>query len=181
VWANSLVDRIVSEALEPAGAVAEPYALWAIEKRRRLVVPLTHRAIELVDDLRVTERLKLFILNLGHTCLAERWLADGRPAGETVREILSEPAMRTYLDAIYDEEILPVFAAAGISEAPAYRATVIERFRNPFLKHQLSDIAINHATKKERRIGGLKALASEVAPAMMLPRLTAIAGSGLGG
>lgn len=32
IWANSLVDRIVSEALEPIGAVAEPYALWAIER-----------------------------------------------------------------------------------------------------------------------------------------------------
>ena len=31
LWVNSLVDRIVSEPLEPAGAVAEPYALWAVE------------------------------------------------------------------------------------------------------------------------------------------------------
>ena len=31
VFANSLVDRIVSSAITPAGAVAEPYALWAIE------------------------------------------------------------------------------------------------------------------------------------------------------
>ena len=72
IWASSLVDRIVSGALEPAGAVAEPYALWAIERQPRLVVPCTPPAIRLVDDLAVTERLKLFILNLGHTCLAER-------------------------------------------------------------------------------------------------------------
>jgi tagaturonate reductase len=86
VWANSLVDRIVSGALEPAGAVAEPYALWAIERQRRLVAPCRHPAIKMVDDLAVTERLKLFILNLGHTCLAEAWSADRRPPGETVRE-----------------------------------------------------------------------------------------------
>ena len=181
VWANSLVDRIVSEALEPAGAVAEPYALWAIEKQDRLVPPCTHRFIKIVDDLSVTERLKLFILNLGHTCLAERWLADRRPEGETVKEMLGEPATRRYLDAIYDEEVLQVFAAAGINEAPAYRATVMERFSNPFLKHRLSDIATSHATKKERRIGGLRTLASEVAPGLTLPRLTAIARSGMVG
>ena len=64
VWASSLVDRIVSGALEPAGAVAEPYALWAIERQPRLTVPCIHPAIRLVDDLAVTERLKLFILNL---------------------------------------------------------------------------------------------------------------------
>lgn len=179
VWANSLVDRIVSGAIEPAGAIAEPYALWAIENQPRLVLPCTHRCIKLVDDLAVTERLKLFILNLGHTCLAERWIADRRRADETVREILADAAMRAWLDAIYDGEVLPVFAAAGIAEAPAYRATVIERFRNPFLDHRLADIAANHGPKKERRIGGLRSLAAEVAPGLKLPLLTAIEGSGV--
>lgn len=181
IWASSLVDRIVSGALEPAGAIAEPYALWAIERQRGLIPPCRHRAIRLVDDLAVTERLKLFILNLGHTCLAEGWIVDRRPPGETVRECLSDPAIRAFLDAIYDREVLPVFAAAGIAEAPAYRASVIERFLNPFLDHRLSDIATHHAPKKERRIGGLRKLAAEVAPTLKQPILTSIETSGIGG
>ena len=181
VWGNSLVDRIVSAALEPAGAVAEPYALWAIEKQERLKPPCSHPAIRLVDDLGVTERLKLFILNLGHTCLAERWIVDRRPPGETVRLCLAEPAMRSFLDRIYDGEVLPVFAAAGIGDAPAYRASVIERFLNPFLAHRLSDIAQHHAAKKVRRIGGLRKLAAEVAPGLDLPVLSAIETSAVGG
>ena len=32
VFADTLVDRIVSEQLEPIGAIAEPYALWAIRR-----------------------------------------------------------------------------------------------------------------------------------------------------
>lgn len=179
VWANSLVDRIVSEAIEPAGAVAEPYALWAIEKQARLAMPCRHPAVVPVDDLKVTESLKLFILNLGHTCLAERWIADRRPRDETVREILSDAGMRSWLDALYDEEVLPVFKAAGIGEAPAYRQTVMGRFLNPFLRHRLADIATNHAVKKERRIGGLRRLASEVAPDLRLDRLTMIEMSGV--
>src|SRR6185312_13878940 len=67
LWANTLVDRIVSAALEPVGAVAEPYALWAIEKQPGLAMPCVHPCIRPVDDLATTERLKLFILNLGHT------------------------------------------------------------------------------------------------------------------
>ena len=39
IWVNSLVDRIVSEPLEPVGAVAEPYALWAIEDQPGLELP----------------------------------------------------------------------------------------------------------------------------------------------
>jgi len=180
VFANSLVDRIVSTALEPAGACAEPYALWAIERQPRLVVPLTHRDIRVVDDLKVTERLKLFLLNLPHTCLAERWLADGRRQDETVRELVADAAIQAWLDALYDEELLPVFAAAGVSEAPAYRATIIDRFRNPFLDHRLSDIVMNHRDKKERRVGGFMRWAGNVAPEVKLPRLAAIAASGLG-
>ena len=42
VWVNSLVDRIVSEPLEPLGAVAEPYALWAIEDQPGLELPCRH-------------------------------------------------------------------------------------------------------------------------------------------
>jgi len=181
VWANSLVDRIVSDALEPAGAVTEPYALWAIEKQDGLHIPLTHPAVKPVDDLTVTARLKLFILNLGHTCLAERWLADRRPAEENVRTILSDPAIRAWLDAIYDDEVLPVFAAAGIEEAPDYRLEVMQRFFNPFLDHRMADIAMNHAAKKARRIGGLLEIAADSAPGHQMPILVAVRDSGLEG
>ncbi len=180
VFPNSLVDRITTTALEPAGAVTEPYALWAIERQPRLVMPFTHRNVRMVDDLKVTERLKLFLLNLPHTCLAERWLADDREKDETVRELVADPAIRDYLDSLYDEELLPVFAAAGVGEAPAYRATVIDRFRNPFLDHRLADIIMNHRDKKAWRIGGFIRWAGEVAPDVKLPRLEAIAASGLG-
>ncbi|HET7714974.1 MAG TPA: mannitol dehydrogenase family protein [Bauldia sp.] len=180
VFANSLVDRIVSAAIEPAGAVAEPYALWAIERQPRLVVPFTHRAVRLVEDLKVTERLKLFLLNLPHTCLAERWLAEGRRKDESVREIVGDPEIRSWLDVLYDEELLPVFAAAGIAEAPAYRTSVIDRFRNPFLDHRLADIVMNHRDKKERRVGGFISWAGAVAPDLRLDRLRAIGASGLG-
>ena len=97
-----------------------------------------------------------------------------------MREIVADPETRAWLDALYDEEILPVFAAAGVADAPAYRASVIDRFLNPFLDHRLSDIIMNHRDKKERRVGGLIAWASEVAPDLTLDRLRAIGASGLG-
>src|SRR6185369_1720764 len=88
VWANSLVDRIVSESLEPVGAVAEPYALWAIERQPRLVLPCVHPAIVLTDDLARFERLKLFLLNLGHTLLAQEWLRAGKAVDMTVLQAM---------------------------------------------------------------------------------------------
>src|SRR5215204_4467085 len=85
IWADTLVDRIVSQALEPIGAVAEPYALWAIERRPGLTMPCEHPAITLTDDLEPFEHLKLHILNLGHTVLVDLWWDQRRAPDETVR------------------------------------------------------------------------------------------------
>lgn len=153
VWANSLVDRIVAEELKPVGAVAEPYALWAIERQPRLQVPCSHPSIVLTDDLEQVERLKLFLLNLGHTYLAERWLRDGRSPDETVYQAMSDRVLRAELEAVWMDEAIPVFQAQGKrDDALAYLDDVRDRFLNPFLNHKIAHIAQNHAQKKQRRI-----------------------------
>jgi tagaturonate reductase len=173
IWANTLVDRIVSEPIEPAGAVAEPYALWAIENQPGLTVPCTHPAIVIVDDLAPYEKLKLHILNLGHTVLADIWMAENRPADETVKQILADAVLRKKLLAIYHREVVPGFAARGLGrEAEAYVAATLERFDNPFLDHRLRDIANHHAEKRVRRIVDFKVWTPDVA----MPLLAAIAG-----
>jgi tagaturonate reductase len=152
-FANSLVDRIVSEPIEPVGAVAEPYALWAIEQQEGLVLPCTHPAIVVTGDLERYQWLKLHILNLGHTFLADVWLREGRPASETVRDILSDAHVRFRLETVWQAEVLPVLAARGLGDAaPRYIREVLDRFLNPFLVHRLADIAGNHAEKIARRI-----------------------------
>jgi len=179
LWVNSLVDRIVSEPLEPLGAVAEPYALWAIEDQPGLELPCRHPAIVVAADLKPYERLKLFILNLGHTYLAELWAKEGGAPTLTVREAVADKTMRTKLDALYKEEVLPVFAAIGMGdEAQAYLKTVIERFSNPFLDHRLSEILINHEAKKQRRFGGLIELAKANEARVDQPRLKAALANG---
>ncbi len=172
-WGNTLVDRIVSEPIEPAGAIAEPYAIWAIERQNGLTLPCTHSAVRLVDDLTPYEKLKLHILNLGHTVLADRWMKEGRPANECVRDILADAAIRQSLESIYAQEVIPGFHANRLGkEAEAYVATTLERFGNPYLDHRLSDIAGNHAEKISRRIVGFL----DWCPDTPMPRLSAIAG-----
>jgi len=174
VWANSLVDRIVSEAIEPVGAVAEPYALWAIEAQPRLVLPCVHPAIVLTDDLARHERLKLFLLNAAHTWLAERWINDKRPADETVRAAMADTALRAELEALWLDEIVPVFDALDEGDAArAYLVDLRERLENPFLDHRIADIAQNHAQKKQRRLAPIVTMAAEHAPTLKQPRLLA--------
>lgn len=174
VWANSLVDRIVSQALHPVGAVAEPYALWAIERHPRLLLPCRHEDILLTDDLQRYERLKLFLLNAGHTLLAERWLADARAQDETVQQAMNDAGLRAELESFWADEVLPVFEALGQgAEAQAYLVDLRERLLNPFLDHRLSDIAQNHAQKKQRRFAPIVALADELRCGLAQPRLRA--------
>lgn len=159
LWVNSLVDRIVSEPLHPAGAVAEPYALWAIEARGGLVPPCSHPAVDLVADLGPVERRKLFVLNLGHSWMVSDWQARGGQArggqgAVFVRDVMADRDWSARLHHLYAEEVVPAFIAAG--EGPGihdYIAQTQERFANPFLDHRLEDIAQNHAEKLARRIG----------------------------
>ena len=174
IWANSLVDRIVSEALQPVGAVAEPYALWAIERQPGLVVPCVHEAVVLTDDLQRYERLKLYLLNLGHTFLAERWQCDALPADQTVFEAMNDPPLRAALEALWADEVLPVFDALGMrGDAQAYLVDLRDRLLNPFLVHRIADIAQNHAEKLQRRFAPVVQLARQLVPQLPQTRLRA--------
>ncbi|HEX6706212.1 MAG TPA: mannitol dehydrogenase family protein [Albitalea sp.] len=182
VWLNSLVDRIVAEPLYPVGAVTEPYALWAIERQERMVLPCRHPAIVLTDDLAPFERLKLMLLNLGHTYLAERWLVDARDPAETVRDAMVDVQLRSDLEAVWRDEVLPVFDALGEgARARDYLDGLRDRLLNPFLQHRLADIARDHALKKVRRIAPVVALAREHRLGLPQPRLGAALASHAGG
>jgi tagaturonate reductase len=162
IWVNSLVDRIVSEAIEPIGAVAEPYALWAIEAKPGMTLPCTHPNIVVTEHLVKYEQLKLWLLNLGHSYLAERWINDGRPKDETVVQAMSDPQLLADLEQVWLEEVIPVFASLNYeAEALEYLTQVKERFNNPFLAHRIADIAQNHDEKKRRRFLPVIALAQE--------------------
>lgn len=155
IFSNTLVDRIVSQPIEPAGAVAEPYALWAIQSRPGQVLPCSHPDIVVAPDIGHYEQLKLFILNLGHTFLTDRWIKAGLDRDMTVKALLARPEMREALERLYADEVVPGFALKGMGDAAgAYVRQTIERFENPFLEHRLSDIHQNHEEKIRRRMGG---------------------------
>ena len=111
VWANSLVDRIVPEALAPAGAVAEPYALWAIERQPRLVLPRTHPAIVVTDQSELTSA-SCSGCSTSVTPCSLSWLRAGQPPGMTVLDAMRGPGLaHSRLQGVRQDEALPVFEA----------------------------------------------------------------------
>ncbi|MBS9402347.1 mannitol dehydrogenase [Halomonas sp. TRM85114] len=158
LWIDTLVDRIVSATIEPVGAVAEPYGLWAIRDTPGLELPCRHPDVQVVDDLAPFEQRKLHILNLSHTWLVHHWRASGLSTTiRFVREAMNEPSLRQPLETMLRDEVLPVLerqmpGMALDMDLEQYLTTTLERFDNPFLDHRLEDIAQHHAEKLRRRL-----------------------------
>ena len=99
----------------------------------------------------------------------------------TVLAAMQDAAMRDALEAVWSDEVLPVFERLGEADAARqYVASVRERFLNPWLAHRLADIAVNHVTKVLRRLAPVVAAAHEHAPGLAQPALCrAIAEAGV--
>jgi tagaturonate reductase len=156
VWLNTLVDRIVTGGprehpllgQDAMLTLCEPYALWAIQDQPRAWKFLQHPAVVWTPDVMPYFLRKVRILNGGHTALViKAW-----PRGfRLVRESVLDPDLGAWLQHLLFEEIVPVLE--GRVDRPAeFARQVLDRFRNPFVEHKLSDIAINHQAKVEVRL-----------------------------
>lgn len=156
LWLNTLVDRIVTgkPAEHPLLAedqlltVAEPFALWAVEKSAQANDFFSHPAILRVDDVMPYTLRKVRILNGAHTAM----ICKAIPMGlKIVREVVQHPELGPWLKRLIFEEIVPTLAGrvAGPKE---FAEQVLERFANPFQDHKLSQIAAYHQDKMKLRI-----------------------------
>lgn len=158
-WRNSLVDRIVSGvpdshpmlASDPMLIACEPYGLWAIETPTGDSGendPLQHPCIHRTADVEPFHLRKVRILNGSHTAL----VCKAVPLGfRTVREAVEDAEIGSWLEGLMFEEIVPVVAARA-EAAEEFARQTLERFRNPFLEHKLTDIALHHEKKIEVRL-----------------------------
>ncbi len=155
-WLDNLVDRIVPgapaehplKASDPLLLSAEPFAFWGVQATARTGGFLAHPAVTLTPDLTPYYLRKVRILNGAHTAL----VAYALPRGIlTVRECLEHAEVGPWLERVLFEEIVPVIAERA-PEADAFARATLDRFRNPFLQHQLSSIALNHEAKVKTRL-----------------------------
>ncbi len=155
-WVNSLVDRIVpgtpkSHPLldsDPLLISCEPYAFWAVETERDDFPFAAHPAVITASDISAYTLRKVRILNGAHSALVNRAQVTGVT---TVRECVEHPEIGPWLEQLLFEEIVPVLEGRCDDRAGFARAT-LDRFRNPFLDHQLSAIALNHDSKVAVRL-----------------------------
>ncbi len=166
IFCNTLVDRIVPgfPAAEAAAlyaelgyedrllVAAEPFHLWVIEGPAALAaeLPLQQAGLNVVwtDDLQPYRTRKVRILNGAHTASS---LAAFSAGLDTVQAMTEDPVVSAFLNKVMFEEIVP-FVPLPEAERQDYAQTIMERFANPNIRHELISIALNSVSKWQVRV-----------------------------
>jgi fructuronate reductase len=130
----------------------EAFTQWVIEDCMRGPQPDWGAiGVTITNDVAGFERAKLRLLNGAHSSLAYL----GSLAGyETVAQAMRDPQLASFVRSLMIEDIAPSIAAPGGLEVPDYIEAVLQRFRNPALRHLLSQIAWDGSQKLPFRLFG---------------------------
>lgn len=128
----------------------EAFTQWVIGPYQFADGPdLAAAGATLTSDVGGYERAKLRILNGLHSSLAYLGLAMGL---ETVADAMGEPALAAFAERLALQDIVPALdPVAGLDHA-AYTQAVLNRFRNPAIRHLLSQIAWDGSQKLPYRL-----------------------------
>jgi tagaturonate reductase len=162
---STLVDRIVPgypraeideynnklEYQDNLIVAAEPFFLWAIEGgealKQKLPFHKTNLNVKIVDDIRPFKMIKVRILNGAHTAMVPFSLLYGNKlVMETVNGSFTGPFVNSVISEISSTLDMDK------NEIQAYTEEVMDRFKNPYIKHALADIALNSISKFKVRV-----------------------------
>lgn len=165
-FCNTLVDRIVPGfPKETIGTIqqqlgyednlvvtAEPFHLWVIEGPEQLKLKLPAEKagldVKFVTDQSPYRTRKVRILNGAHTAMVPVAYLHGL---RTVRESVEDAYIGKFIREAIFEEIIPTLDLPD-NELKQFANDVIERFQNPFIKHELITIALNSVSKFKVRV-----------------------------
>jgi tagaturonate reductase len=165
-FCNSLVDRIVpgypkeriAEIREQLGyqddlvVEGEQFHLWVIEGpnwiKNEFPADKANLNVLFVEDLTPYRTRKVRILNGAHTSMVPVAYLYGL---NTVKEAIEHDIVGQFVQQAIFEEIIPTLALPQ-EELEEFARAVIDRFRNPFIKHYLMSIALNSMAKFETRV-----------------------------
>jgi fructuronate reductase len=140
--------ELIGEA-DPAAVACERFSQWVIEDRFSAGRPDWEAdGVEMVDDVRPFESMKLRMLNGAHSLIAYVGLHRGF---DTVAEAIADPAVAALVRDFFAEAAATLAPTPGI-EPEAYAAALLDRFANDALAHRLSQIAMDGSQKLPQRM-----------------------------
>lgn len=131
--------------------VTEPFSDWVLQGEFPMGRPNWEIAgAKFVDNLEPFENRKLWLLNGAHSLLAYLGQSLGH---KTVAEAIADEVCRDAVENYWNEAEIHL-DHDGLN-IPEYRSALLDRFHNPRIAHQLSQIAIDGSTKLRVRIAAV--------------------------
>ena len=130
----------------------ERFTQWVIEDRLAPGAPdLASVGAQIAADVRPFEQAKLRLLNGAHSTLAYVGLLAGLT---TVAEAMCDAPLAAFVERLMREDIAPTLRATRGLDLASYIDGILDRFRNPAIRHQLAQIAWDGSQKLPVRLLG---------------------------
>ncbi|MDO5293263.1 MAG: tagaturonate reductase [bacterium] len=165
VFCSTLVDRIVTGyPFDEAKAIceklgyednlldtAEPFGLWVIESEKDISgeFPLDKAGMPVIftDNQKPYKQRKVRILNGAHTSFV---LASFLAGNDYVLQSMDDKLVHDYMYSTLFDEVIPTLTLPK-QDLVDFANAVIQRFRNPYIKHALLSISLNSVSKWRAR------------------------------
>jgi len=146
----------VSGYTDKAAIVCEEFKQWIVEDDFRNGRPAWDKAGAIFTTrVEPFEEMKLRLLNGSHSSLAYCGYLCGY---ETVDEAINNDKLHKLIERYWNSEAIPTLELPPGISLTEYCAKLIERYRNPALKHRLWQIAMDGSQKLPYRLlNGLRA------------------------
>lgn len=165
-FTSTLVDRIVpgypakeiEDIKKETGYIdnnvvkGEIFHLWVLKKEAYIqkVLPADKTGLNVIfaDSIKPYKQRKVKILNGSHTAMVPVAYLCGI---DTVGEAVNDPVIGKYVHDFVFDEVNPTIDLPQ-DQMVAFANSVIERYKNPFIRHELMSIALNSTTKFRTRL-----------------------------
>lgn len=165
-FTSTLVDRIVpgypkneiEEIQKQTGYIdnnvvkGEIFHLWVLKKEPfvQKVLPADKTGLNVIfaDDIHPYKQRKVKILNGSHTALVPVAYLCGI---DTVGEAMNDKTIGKFVKDFIFGEVNPTIDLPA-DQMTAFANSVIERYKNPYIRHELMSIALNSTTKFRTRL-----------------------------
>ncbi|AEH02344.1 mannitol dehydrogenase family protein [Lacinutrix sp. 5H-3-7-4] len=156
---NAMVDRItpvttaedIAHLKDTSGindawpVVCEPFKQWVIEDHFIAGRPAWENVgAQFVEDVVPYEKMKLSLLNAGHSVLG---ILGALMGYNTIDEAVNNPNIRLFLKHYMDEEVTPTLGDLEGVDLDAYKKSLLERFGNINIKDQIDRICSETSAK----------------------------------
>lgn len=168
-FCNSLVDRIVpgkpSKELMPnldeqrgytddLHIMSETYSLWAIEGDEKVASVLSFskadKGVVITPDIELFRELKLRLLNGSHTLSCAVAVLSGF---DTVKQAMDDESFLKFISQLAFKEIIPAIPYdIEPHVATDFARAVLDRYRNPNIRHEWLSISLQYTAKMKMRV-----------------------------